>query len=117
MSTKEEAMAADGTMCCASCGKAAIDDIKLKNCPDCDLVKYCSDDCQEKHREQHEEECKKRAAELRDRDLFTPPEESHLGDCPICCLPLPLDHLKSALADRLLQQNNLRWMQLCQSEA
>jgi tetratricopeptide (TPR) repeat protein len=99
MSTKEEVVADEKMMCCASCGQAEIDDIKLKKCPDCDLVKYYSDGCQEKHREQHDEYCKKRAAELRDRDLFTPPEESHLGECPICCLPLPLDHRKSALAD------------------
>jgi hypothetical protein len=53
-------MAADDMMCCASCGIAAIDDAKLKKCNDgCDLVKYCSDGCQEKHREQHESACKK----------------------------------------------------------
>ena len=93
----EEAATAD--MCCASCGQAEIDDIKLKMCDGCNLVKYCSDDCQENHREQHEGECKKRAAELRDRDLFQQPDESHLGDCPICCLPLPLDIEKSILMD------------------
>ena len=80
---------------CASCGTAAVDDVKLKKCA-CDLVKYCTDDCQENHREQHEEECMKRLAEIRDRDLFEQPDESHLGECPICCLPLPLDADKSA---------------------
>jgi len=85
-------------MCCASCGQAEIDDIKLKKCDGgCDLVKYCRDECQEKHRDQHEGECKKRKAELRDRDLFTQPDISHLGECPICCLPLPLDGKKSML--------------------
>ena len=93
MGSTEEAATAD--MCCASCGQAEIDDIKLKMCGGCDLVKYCSDVCQENHREQHEGECKKRAAELRDRDLFTQPDESHLGECPICCLPLSLDPKKS----------------------
>jgi tetratricopeptide (TPR) repeat protein len=84
-------------MCCASCGIAAVDDIKLKDCDDgCDLVKYCSDHCQENHREQHKEGCKKRKAELRDRDLFTMPNESHLGECPICCLPQSLDDTKSS---------------------
>ncbi len=39
--------------------------------------------------------CKKRLAELRDRDLFTQPDESYMGECPICCLPLPLDPSKS----------------------
>ena len=82
-------------MCCASCGRAEVDDIKLKLCSDgydggCDLVKYCSDKCQDNHREQHEEECMKRLAEIRDRDLFAMPESTHEGDCPICCLPLPL---------------------------
>ena len=84
-------------MCCASCGIAAVDDVKLKDCDNCDLTKYCSDTCQENHLEQHEEECKKRRDELRDDDLFTQPEGSHLGECPICCLPLPIDLTKSSL--------------------
>lgn len=42
-------------MRCASCGIAAVDDVKLKDCNGgCDLVKYCGDDCQENHREQHD---------------------------------------------------------------
>ncbi len=96
MSTKEtaeeeeEAAEAD-IMSCACCGVAAIDDVKLKKCDGgCDLVKYCNDECQNDHREQHEEECKKRLAELRDRDLFTMPDGSDRGECPICCLPLPI---------------------------
>ena len=93
----EEEVAAD-MLCCASCGQAEIDDIKLKNCDGgCDLVKYCNDGCQEKHRPQHNEECKKRVGELRDRDLFTQPDSSSYGECPICCLPLPLDLRKSVL--------------------
>ena len=83
---------------CASCGIAAVDDIKLKDCDDgCDLVKYCSDECQGNHREQHEEACRKRTAELRDKDLLTQPERSHLGECPICFLPLSIDTDKSLL--------------------
>jgi hypothetical protein len=79
---------------CASCGKAAIDGVfKLKKCA-CDLVKYCSVDCQKNHRKQHKKACKKRLAEIRDDDLFTMPDESHYGECPICCLPLPLDDSK-----------------------
>ena len=31
------------------------------------------------------------ADEIRDKDLFTQPNESHLGECPICFLPLPID--------------------------
>jgi len=56
---------------------------------DVDLVRYCSDACQKEHIPQHNEACKKRAAELHDEILFQQPESSHLGDCPICCLPLP----------------------------
>ena len=78
---------------CASCGKAALDDVKLKKCA-CDLVKYCSVDCQKNHRKQHKKACKKRMAEMRDNNLFSQPEEIHLGECPICCLPLPLDESK-----------------------
>jgi len=54
-------------------------------------VKYCSDNCQEIQREQHEEECMKRKAELHDKQLFTHPDSSHLGECPLCFLPMPLD--------------------------
>ena len=81
--------------CCASCGIAEIDDIKLVPCDECDLVQYCSDECREDHNPEHEDECKKRAAELRDELLFKQPESTHEGDCPICCLPLPLDETKS----------------------
>jgi len=81
---------------CACCGIAGVDDIKLKDCDGgCDLVKYCGDECQENNREHHEEECKRRKAELHDKELFTQPDGSHLGECPICCLPLSLDMKKS----------------------
>src|SRR6056300_1287638 len=82
---------------CASCGIAAGDNIKLKICTACKLVKYCSVDCQKNHRPQHKKACKKRAAEIRDDDLFTQPEESHYGECPSCCLPLPLGEKKWAI--------------------
>ena len=75
---------------CASCGITAGDDIKLKKCA-CDLVKYCGVECQRNHRPQHKKGCKKRIAAMRDDRLFTQPDESHHGECPICCLPLPLD--------------------------
>jgi len=42
--------------CCASCGIAKVDDIKLKECDDCKSVKYCSDACQKNHKSQHEED-------------------------------------------------------------
>jgi len=88
---------ADTSLCCASCGIAEVDDITLKECDSCDLVRYCSDECQKNHKPQHKEACKMRAAELRDELLFRQPESSHLGDCPICCLPLPLDPSKSTI--------------------
>eukprot|EP00984_Skeletonema_dohrnii_P029877 scaffold20823_cov101-Skeletonema_dohrnii-CCMP3373.AAC.1 len=82
-------------MCCASCGVAEVDEIELMECSACDLVRYCSDKCQKNHKSQHTEACKKRAAELRDELLFKQPESTHLGDCPICYLPLQLDPEKS----------------------
>jgi tetratricopeptide (TPR) repeat protein len=88
-----------GTMIrCASCGIAEDDDIKLKKCATCGSVRYCGEKCQKEHRPQHERECKKRAAELRDEILFKQPESSHLGDCPICYLPLSLDANSCVLA-------------------
>ncbi len=87
----------DTMMCCASCGKAEVDEVKLKKCDGCNLVKYCSVECQKDHRPQHKKACKEKAAEIRDDKLFTQPDESHLGECPICCLPLPLDRTKSMI--------------------
>jgi tetratricopeptide (TPR) repeat protein len=81
---------------CASCGKAAVDDVKLKKCA-CKLIQYCSVECQRNHRPHHKKLCKKRLAKLRDDDLFTQPDGSHHGECPICCLPLPLDITKSGM--------------------
>eukprot|EP00986_Skeletonema_menzelii_P004963 scaffold1747_cov135-Skeletonema_menzelii.AAC.3 len=74
---------------CASCGKSECDDVKLKNCNACYLVKYCSVVCQRNHRSQHKRACKIRAAELRDELLFKQPEGIHFGDCPICFIPIP----------------------------
>jgi len=86
------------TWYCASCGIAEVDDIKLTTCDaNCLLVRYCSGSCQREHQPQHKEECKKRVAEMRDVLLFAQPESSHLGDCPICFLPLPLDRTKSGI--------------------
>ena len=85
----------EADVCCANCGAAEIDEIKLEECNGCDLVKYCSNECREEHLEQHEEECKNRKALLHDRKLLTQPDETHLGECPICFLPMPLDPAKS----------------------
>ncbi len=103
MSAETEAVVADADAdaVCASCGTSAVDDVKLKKCT-CGLVKYCCDGCRELDRPEHERVCRKRLAEISDRDaeirekqLFAQPDESHLGDCPICCLPLSIDQSKS----------------------
>ena len=70
----------DTMLCCASCGIAGDDDIKLKKCA-CKLVQYCSVKCQKDHRPKHKKECKQQVAELRDEILFKQPESNHLGDC------------------------------------
>ena len=112
-----EAETAD--ICCASCGIAEVDDVKLKECDGCDLVRYCSDACQQEHRSQHEAKCKERAAELREELLFRQPKSSHLGDCPICCLPISIDVRKSRMqtccskyiCDGCAYANNLHQLQ------
>ena len=74
---------------CANCGKGEEDGIKLKSCNACKMVKYCSRDCQIAHRPQHKKECKKRAKELHEIELFKQPP--HLEeDCPICFLRMPI---------------------------
>ena len=92
-----EDKAVDTSSCCASCGIAAVDDVKLKECDNCDLVRYCSDECERGHRPKHLQACRGREAELREELLFKQPEASHRGDCPICMLPLPLDLTKSTI--------------------
>ena len=93
MSAYEEA--AD-IMCCASCGKAEVDDVNFL-CTACKLVKYCVERHQENHRLKHKKAYKQRMAEIRENKLFTQPEISHYGECPICYLPLPLDETKFIL--------------------
>jgi tetratricopeptide (TPR) repeat protein len=82
---------------CANCGITGGDDVKLRLCTACKLVKYCSVACQKNHRPQHKKACKKRAAEIREVLLFTQNEVSYLGECPLCCLPIPLDLSKSVV--------------------
>ena len=58
---------------CATCG---MTDHTEDDCT-CDVMEYCMN---------------------RYKDLFTQPcDESHLGECPICCLPLPSDAKKLTL--------------------
>ena len=86
----DEEAAAEAVSYCASCGIPEVDSVKLQPCDGCDLVRYCSDDCQKDHWPEHEAKCKERTAELRDEILFRQPESTHLGNCPICCLPFSL---------------------------
>eukprot|EP00984_Skeletonema_dohrnii_P002709 scaffold941_cov93-Skeletonema_dohrnii-CCMP3373.AAC.6 len=76
---------------CASCGVPAGDDIKSKNCNACKLAAV---ECQKNHRSQHNAREGPLTAELHDELLFKQPESSHLGDCPICFIPIPLDPKK-----------------------
>ncbi|EJK45718.1 hypothetical protein THAOC_35653 [Thalassiosira oceanica] len=81
----------DGDEACANCGKLGSVAVKLKNCTACRLVKYCSVDCQRAHRKKHKGACKRRAAELKDEQLYSQGHERPEGDfCPICTLPIPL---------------------------
>ena len=78
--------------CCAECG---VDEgvASLKVCKSCMFARYCNADCQRNHWPTHKQECKRRAAELRDKALFKdpPPKE----DCPICFLPMPISAFAS----------------------
>ena len=38
-------------------------------------------------------------AEARDELLFKQPESTHLGDCPICMLPMPICKSKCSMQD------------------
>ncbi|KAL7547733.1 hypothetical protein ACHAWF_011010, partial [Thalassiosira exigua] len=75
---------------CANCGKEGNEDAKLKKCNGCYLVKYCNVECQKAHRPKHKTECKRRAAQLKDEELFGKGHEHYLDDCPICLMPMPL---------------------------
>jgi tetratricopeptide (TPR) repeat protein len=92
-----DAREADKHVCAnCGCGIAVEDNNESEECTECHSARYCGgDNCREERQEQHEEECKHRKAELYDKTLFTQPDSSHLGECPICFLPLPLDRSKS----------------------
>ena len=75
--------------CCAECGKEeGTGGVNLKTCKSCMIVKYCGAACQRNHWPKHKQECKQRAAEIRDEALFKdpPPKE----DCSICFIPMPI---------------------------
>lgn len=72
---------------CANCGQEEHDDIKLKRCAACKIVKYCGRDCQTSHRPHHKKACRKRAAALHEEALYRLPPRRE--DCSICFLMLP----------------------------
>jgi len=53
---KSAAEVEEEMMCCAACGIAEVDDIKLKKCTAC---KLCSVKCQKEHRPKHKKHVKK----------------------------------------------------------
>jgi len=82
---------------CANCGTPEVgkNKLELEECTACQSVRYCGDKCREEHQELHNEMCEKRQAEMHDKQLFTQPEGTHRGECPLCFLPLPIDADKS----------------------
>ncbi len=87
---------AEVDICCANCGISEVDEVKMEEegCAS-KLLRSYSDKCREEHREQDEEECQKQVAKMHDNDLFRQPEKSHLGECLLCFLPMPIDVRKS----------------------
>jgi len=77
-------------MKCALCGSPGNDDGKLLRCANCHIARYCGKACQREHWKVHKRICKRRTAELKDEQLFKQPMSNHLGDCPICYLPIPV---------------------------
>ncbi len=90
MSTDNSELDAEDTCARASGGSNRVGNIDLD-------MKYPNVEYQENHREQHEEEYKKRSCQLRDKELFEQPQNSYLGECPICFLPLSIKLSKSLL--------------------
>ncbi len=88
---------AEADICCDNCGIAEVDEVKMEEeeCS-CKLLRSCSDKCREDHQEQYDIQCKKQGEDLHDDDdLFTQPDSSYLGECPLCFLQMPLDPKKS----------------------
>jgi hypothetical protein len=91
MSIAANAEAGIGGSVCDNCGIAEGDEIKvLEERTVCHSARYCGDKSRIT-----QEECRKRKDEIHDKKLFTQPDETHLGECPICFLPMPLDPQKS----------------------
>jgi hypothetical protein len=96
---------------CVNCGQEENDEVKLKGCVACKLVKYCNRDCQIAHRPQHKKACTKRAAELHEELLFKQPPKRE--DCPICFLMLPEGNMAAGQSYELLWESCLQWMSPC----
>jgi TPR repeat protein len=75
-------MAEEAPTSCANCGREEEAELKSDSCK----LEKCGKDCRVAI-SQHENACKKRAAELHDEALFKQPPKGN--DCPICILPLP----------------------------
>ncbi len=99
MSDAGAAAETEADVCCANCGIAGVDEIIFEECDaGCQFIRYCGDKCRENHREQREEECRnrwKKLLGLHDKNLLSQPEGNHLGECPLCFVPMPFDPLKS----------------------
>lgn len=102
----------DMMMSCASCGVDVDDSIDtITATTTCNIiVRYCSNKCQQEHLPKHKQARKEQAAKLcdeiskaweaarsRDDILFRQPESTHLGDCPICVLPLSVEFRQSIM--------------------
>jgi len=83
---------------CANCGIAEIDDININKLEEdlfAELNKMIMmrSNAAEVDKETEEAETEEHNVSAncgRDEELFTQPDESHLGECPICFLPMPL---------------------------
>mmetsp|Transcript_25193 Transcript_25193/g.59939 ORF Transcript_25193/g.59939 Transcript_25193/m.59939 type:complete len:121 (+) Transcript_25193:536-898(+) len=104
---------------CANCGKQGSDTVKLKKCNACQLVKYCSVECQKAHRKQHKKACKKRSAELRDETLFGQghdwPEEAF---CPTAPCPFNLQYSNGVSFEvyDMLREKSMQWLLSCHAD-
>lgn len=75
---------------CANCGKTGDkNDVKLKKCTGCFLLKYCGVNCQRAHRALHKKACQQQAAVLHEEKLFAAPPDPE--ECPVCLLRIPFE--------------------------
>ena len=73
-----------------ACGFCFKGDDSLKKCGACEMIQYCSAECQKAHRPKHKHVCELRVSEMLDEKLFKePPKQT----CPLCLLRLPLSDM------------------------